>query len=156
MFTIRLSRWLFCERLFPLSNVYPTLTSYLLHLTSHDCDSHRFALVAGFLHLLFQLLQPNPWVQHLSDLQSSQPFQYGVNKIRWKVNNISTMSTFLGKESTSSGKVVNRSQTEQSTKAVWMILKFSSVSSVSSVDSFSLSSYLHRNICCKQFLLLYI
>ena len=51
---------------------------------------------------------------------SSQPFQYEVNKNRWKVNNFRRKSTFLGKESTSPVKVVNCTQTRQSTKSVWV------------------------------------
>ena len=68
------------------------------------------------------LPQGTPWVFFigLAAPGNSQPFQYKVNKNRWRVNNIRTKSTFLGKESTTSGEVGNSPQVRESTFSVWI------------------------------------
>ena len=50
--------------------------------------------------------------------RNGQPRQYKKNKNRWRVNNIRTKFTFLGKETTSPVKVVNCTQARQSTKSI--------------------------------------
>ena len=72
-----------------------------------DCCANE----AIFCHL-FSLLDYN------ENLIASS--KAGKDKNRWKVNYFRRKSTFLGKESTSPVKVVNCSQTRESTKSVWV------------------------------------